>query len=856
MSIRTKLLTAFGAVLILVGGLAFYGIRQISDAGALVLKLYDGPLMSVNYTRAAHAKFNVARAEMEKALSLPEDLPKVTKALNFAVTDLLEDLRVARERTSDVEIVEAVNKADAMVRDWHQAGLRILDPPSGGLTEVPIPAVVLGKADAVASAIDRAVELAAAHGFEFRSAAEAKVNAAFSNMIALVLGAALLAIVFSMVFSYSISRPISEAMGVAARVAAGDFSDSIVTARRDEMGGLLRSLKEMQTGLRGKAALERALAESKDRAHTEEVSQKDGELRRTRVFLDTIVENVPAMLFVKDAKDHRFVLLNRAGEETLGVSRDTVIGKNDYDLFSKEVADLSFARDQEALRSGELQVIEDEKIHTAHNGTRSLKTKKIAIPDEQGNPQYLLGVSEDITDIKSATARIAYMAHHDALTELPNRAAFNERLDISISRAASAADRFAVLSIDLDRFKEVNDVYGHAAGDALLRDVARRLQAAADGAFVVRIGGDEFMIISENGPQPAAATALADRLLTALSGSLEVNGHFVQMGISVGIAIFPDDGREVSDLLSNTDAALYRAKADGRGTVRLFEAEMDASLRERRALQQELRSAIDQGELSLHYQPQARMGGEVIGFEALVRWHHPTRGMIPPSTFIPLAEESGFILEIGEWVLREACREAASWPHPLQIAVNLSPIQFRHGDLVGLVHLVLLETGLASTRLELEITEGVLIGDSPRALSILRRLKSMGIKIAMDDFGTGYSSLSYLQSFPFDKIKIDRAFISSVEQSPQSAAIVRAVIGLGHTFKLPVIAEGVETQGQATFLANEHCDEMQGYFIGRPAPIESYSELVGPVDPRAVPRPGRKRVSGGPASGAKTTKSA
>ena len=254
---------------------------------------------------------------------------------------------------------------------------------------------------------------------------------------------------------------------------------------------------------------------------------------------------------------------------------------------------------------------------------------------------------------------------------------------------------------------------------------------------------------------------------------------------------------------------------------------MDKRLRERRALQHDLRSAIERHELVLHYQPQASIGGEIIGFEALVRWHHPTRGMVPPSTFIPLAEESGLIMPIGEWVLREACREAASWPSPLQIAVNLSPVQFRHGDLPRLVHSILLETGLPAERLELEITEGVLIGDFPRAVSILRRLKALGVRIAMDDFGTGYSSLSYLQAFPFDKIKIDRASSPTSTSNAQSAAIVRAVIGLGRGLDLPVVAEGVETEEQLEFLANEACDEMQGYLLGRPRPIEDYAEVVG-----------------------------
>jgi predicted signal transduction protein with EAL and GGDEF domain len=344
---------------------------------------------------------------------------------------------------------------------------------------------------------------------------------------------------------------------------------------------------------------------------------------------------------------------------------------------------------------------------------------------------------------------------------------------------------------------------------------------------VARLGGDEFIVISNDGEQPAAAEALANEILRAVGNDLSIDGHQIHCGVSIGVSIFPADGKDDVTLIANTDAALYRAKSEGRGTCRFFEAGMDKSLRERRALQHDLQTAIERGELTLHYQPQARIGGDITGFEALIRWRHPVQGMISPGAFIPLAEESGLIVPMGEWILREACREAASWPKPLTIGINLSPVQFRHGDLPALVHSVLVETGLSPSRLELEITEGVLIGDFSRALSILRRLKALGVHIAMDDFGTGYSSLSYLQSFPFDKIKIDRAFISNLESSPQSATIIRAVIGLARGLGLPVLAEGVETEQQRAFLAKEQCDEIQGYLIGRPRPIEDYAELTG-----------------------------
>jgi diguanylate cyclase (GGDEF)-like protein len=394
-----------------------------------------------------------------------------------------------------------------------------------------------------------------------------------------------------------------------------------------------------------------------------------------------------------------------------------------------------------------------------------------------------------------------------------------------------------VLSVDLDRFKEVNDIFGHSTGDRLLRAAAGRLSATLEGAFLARVGGDEFAIIVTESPAPTHAARLAERLIATLADDFEIEGNRLRIGLSVGIALYPIDGVDEVSILGNADAALYRAKAEGRGSIRFFEADMDHRLRERRAILHDLRSAIERGEIMVYYQPQARIDGEIIGFEALARWRHPVRGQVPPSTFIPVAEESGLILEIGEWMLRESCREAASWPTALRVAINLSAVQFRHGDLAGLVHEVLLETGLAPGRLELEITESVLIDDLPRALSILRRLKALGVRISMDDFGTGYSSLSNLQAFPFDKIKIDRSFISELERNTQAATIVRAVIALGRGLNLPVVAEGVETQAQLEFLSREACAEVQGYLLGRPLPIADYAGMVGraaPPAPRAA----------------------
>jgi diguanylate cyclase (GGDEF)-like protein len=426
---------------------------------------------------------------------------------------------------------------------------------------------------------------------------------------------------------------------------------------------------------------------------------------------------------------------------------------------------------------------------------------------------------------------MAHMAYHDGLTDLPNRSAFLQALAQMIEACAGTDEEFAVLCVDLDGLKEINDVFGHGMGDKLLIEVAQRLQTAARGGVVSRLSGDEFGLIID-GKQPAAGIALAEQVAETLGDEFQIDGKSVRTGCTTGISVFPHNGSDAASLLANAGAALFRAKAKSRGTISIYEPEMDLQIRDRRVLHQDLSLAIKNGELSLYYQPQAIAASTVaesraIGFEALARWQHPVRGFVPPSDFIPLAEESGLIVEMGEWILREACREAASWQVPLQVAVNLSPAQFVHGDLVGLVHSILLETGLAPDRLEIEITEGVLIEDFDRGLALLRRLKALGVRISMDDFGSGYSSLSYLQAFPFDKIKIDRAFVMNLGRNPQSAAIVRAVIDLGHGLEMSIVAEGVETLEQLGFLAEEGCDAVQGYLLGKPAPIGQYAALIG-----------------------------
>ncbi len=553
------------------------------------------------------------------------------------------------------------------------------------------------------------------------------------------------------------------------------------------------------------------------------------ELENTKKFLELVVDNIPVSLIVERVSDGHYLLANRSAEAILGRRREEVTGLTAADIFNPREAKLIIARDEAAIKKRDL-LTEEHPISTK-DGLRLFLTRRMTVLDEAGAPQYLIKTHEDVTDRRQTESRMAHMAYHDGLTDLPNRAAFLQALTQMIEACAGTEEEFAVLSVDLDGLKEVNDVFGHATGDKLLVEVARRIQAAARGGVVARLSGDEFGLIID-GKQPAAGQALAQQLAEAMANEFQIDGKSVRTGCTTGISVFPHNGADAASLLANAGAALFRAKQKSRGTISVYEPEMDQQIRDRRVLHQDLSMAIRNGELSLYFQPQAVSARtvaecDIIGFEALARWLHPVRGFVPPSDFIPLAEESGLIVEMGEWILREACREAASWPKPHQIAVNLSPAQFMHGDLVGLVHAILLETGLAPGRLELEITEGVLIEDFDRGLALLRRLKALGVRISMDDFGSGYSSLSYLQAFPFDKIKVDRAFVINLGRNPQSAAIISAVIDLGHGMGMSLVAEGVETIEQLTFLADEGCDAVQGYLIGKPLPIGQYAAQVG-----------------------------
>ena len=431
-------------------------------------------------------------------------------------------------------------------------------------------------------------------------------------------------------------------------------------------------------------------------------------------------------------------------------------------------------------------------------------------------------------DDVTAYVRNAELAERDVLTGLPNRKALRDRLVERLAAATRAGQATAVLYVDLDRFKAVNDTLGHAVGDALLRKVADRFNSALrDGDIVARLGGDEFAIIQVDAPQPAGATALATRLIDLIGRAYAVEGHMLHIGASVGIAISPSDGYEPDVLLKNADLALYRAKAEGRGCYRFFEQGMDQRMQDRRAMEVDLRRALAFKELQLQYQPQFDLATDtLVGFEALIRWHHSKRGIVAPADFIPLAEEIGVITAIGEWVLRTACKQAAAWPVPVSIAVNLSPVQFRGTKLLETVTSALTQSQLPAARLELEITEGALLDNTDGVLNVLNGLRDLGTAISMDDFGTGYSSLGYLQKFPFNKIKIDQCFIHDIDAHADRRAIIRAVTSLADALGMRTIAEGVETEAELSCIRDGGCNEVQGYLTGRPMSAEAVTEML------------------------------
>ncbi len=553
-----------------------------------------------------------------------------------------------------------------------------------------------------------------------------------------------------------------------------------------------------------------------------------------QLLLDTVLNNMSQGVLMFDA-DARLVFCNQRYIEMYGLSAEVAApGCALRDLLAHRTAVGAFAGSPEDYI---VDLLEEVAAGKPSNGiVKSADGRVFSIVRNPIPGGGWIATHEDITDRQRAEERIVHMARHDALTDLPNRMMMRERLDHELKRV-KRGECLAVLCLDLDHFKSVNDTLGHPIGDELLKVVAERLRRCTrEPDTIARLGGDEFAIIMTGMQEPTDAVALCKRIRESITKPYHLDGHQIVADISIGVSLAPMDASEPDQLLKNADMALYGAKGDGRGTFRFFEPEMDAKMKTRRELEMDLRNALVNAEFELYYQPLVNLKtNEITAFEALVRWNRPTRGLVSPADFIPVAEETGLIIPLGEWVLRRACQETAKWPAHIKVAVNLSPSQLKSRNLTQIVVSALAESGMPASRLQLEITETVLMHNTFNTLATLHALRKLGVQIAMDDFGTGYSSLSYLRSFPFDKIKIDRSFIQDLSNGAEPLAIVHAVAGLARSLNMISTAEGVETQQQLDQLQAIGCTEMQGYLFSHARPAADIVRLF--LEPAVAPAP-------------------
>jgi diguanylate cyclase (GGDEF)-like protein/PAS domain S-box-containing protein len=547
---------------------------------------------------------------------------------------------------------------------------------------------------------------------------------------------------------------------------------------------------------------------------------------RNQAFLREIIDHIPSQITVKDVRDRRYVLVNRVAENYFGLPREAILGKTAPDMFPAASAKIIAADDEATLRSPGGLFKDEHPWESQALGTRFVTSKRLAIRDKEGEARYLINIVDDVTERRRADDKIAHLAHFDPLTDLPNRVLFRGQIERELQKT-SRGEKFALLYIDVDEFKGINDSLGHHVGDELLKAVAARLRGCIrETDLIARLGGDEFAVIQTGVNGISDVLEFVTRIYAAIRQPYQCLGHHLSTDASIGIVMAPQDGTNLDQLIKNADLAMYGAKADGRRTYRFFEPEMDASAKARLSMEQDLRQALAEEGFEIHYQPLVDLKTDhVTGCEALLRWRHAERGMISPAEFIPVLEDTGLINELGEWVLKTACTEAAGWPEHVRLAVNVSPVQLKNDGLALKIAGALAASGLPANRLELEITEAVLIHDDEAALAILHQLRAIGVRIALDDFGTGYSSLSYLKRFPFDKIKIDRCFINDIAETGGTSSIVKAVVDIAAARDMITTAEGVETEQQREMLRALGCSEMQGWLFSSAKPAADIRQL-------------------------------
>ena len=774
MTIRSKILAGCLALTLLTGGLGLYAQQAERELGHLALRIYDEAFMGVSYLRSAQAGF----AALTHAGTRDPAMDAEAQAA------IIDDLAIARQR--------AMSPAG-------QAAAEGLSIAVAAASAHPDPDTYA----ALQEAFERAVESFAGDGFRYRQEVSRLIVAQQRQMTAVLAALLAGALAITVVLTRLIAPPVRSAVRIAQAIAAGRLDNAIPVSGHGETADLLRALSTMQASIAAALAQIRALMADQAATHAGEMSQQHA---RMEAALGNMKQGL--CLF---GGDGRLAVFNRRFAEMFGTP---VLGAPAADV----------------LRGAGLAMLEG----AGHGAIAALSCdladgRTIAVSQQpvvqDGVPGGWVATYEDTSERRAAEARLAHMARHDPLTGLPNRLALAEHLQGVLARGRRGAG-IALLRVGLDRFRAVGDTLGPRGADLLTCAVAQRLRdAVRDTDLLVRLGGDDFAVVQETAQNPVEAEVLAGRLIALVAEPFTIGEDQAVISASIGAALHGAGADTADALLQAAGLALAHARAEGRGALRLYEAGMDEAMHQQRALEADLRRALPDGQLVLFYQPLVHPGG-IAGFEALLRWRHPARGLVSPAVFIPLAEELGLIGDIGAWVMAQACADAASWPGTLKVAVNLSPVQFRSRSLPDDAAQALAASGLAPTRLELEITESVLIQDDASVLRSLHALRRMGIRIAMDDFGTGYSSLSYLHRFPFDKIKIDQSFVRGITDQEDSRLIVRAIIGLGRSLGMAVNAEGVETPEQLAALRGEGCGEIQGYLFSKPRPGADVPDML------------------------------
>ncbi len=803
-SIKVKLSAAFGAALVLIVAIGAFSLTQLhilNRSAAEVTQVWLPRVEALGQIKVAMAEHRALASQLIDTTDLGRRA-EISTRMDAIAQSLMQQWQ---DYAAAIDTSEERHLFAQMTTLWQQyrAALSTVSQQTG-VSETPAAKDVLG-ANVVALSDQALSKVEGLIGYSRMRSAAAVTGAQRIFSSALILTSAI--IMLSALFvagaiawsRQSVSDPIRRVSRAMHRLNIGDASASVdgESERRDEIGALFQAVR----GYRESLVHARTLAVTAEQQRQRFVSA---------------IDNMPIGLVMFD-KEEKLIVANARYAEIYRLPPELAKpGTPLKTILEHRIRAGRYPGSNPADYVDYLEniVVRDEPFKDLIQFHDGRIISLVYQPMEGGG---WVSTHEDVTDRRKAEAKIAHMTHHDALTDLPNRVLLRERIEEALVRA-SRDGQVAVLCLDLDHFKDINDTLGHTIGDALLQSAAKRLAGCMrEDDMVARLGGDEFAIVQVGAEQPLAARALSQRVIEAVTAPYMLDGHEAIIGVSVGIALAPADGRDADHLLKAGDMALYRAKADGRGVYRFFEQEMDARMQERRALEYDLRRAIETEQFELLYQPLFNLASNTVsGFEALLRWHHPERGVIQPAEFVPLAEETGLIVPMGEWILKRACRDAMQWPAPVKVAVNLSPAQFHNAHIMQSVIAALAASGLAANRLELEITELALLADSEATLTTLHRLRALGVRISMDDFGTGYSSLSYLQSFPFDKIKIDRRFIVDVNTDISSLAIIRAVIGLSASLGITTTAEGVETREQFDRVKAEGCTEVQGFLTGRP----------------------------------------